>query len=190
MDRPRRLSYHELAQLRAQTDLQYGPLRHPIAVLLWNVRSAYNVGSIFRTCDAVRAEQLILSGYTPTPERHGIHKTALGAEQSVPWRAIVDPFEAITEQRRRGHRIIAVELAEGARPHWTLDGHDLPATFVFGNELVEISEEILAACDDALIIPMFGQKHSLNVAVSVGVVLYRAVEVIERQRYAALQTSR
>lgn len=190
MDHLRRLSYQELALLRAQTDHRYGQLRHPIVVVLWNVRSAYNVGSIFRTCDAVRAEQVILSGYTPTPERHGIHKTALGAERCVPWCSIADPLEAIAEQRRRGHRIYAVELAECARPHWTLDWGDMPATFVFGNELVGISEEILAECDDALVIPMFGQKHSLNVAVSVGVVLYRALEVIERQRHVAPRTSR
>jgi len=183
MDSPRRLSYDELEAHRAETDRAFGSKRHPIAVLLWNVRSAYNVGSIFRTCDAIRAEKLLLCGFTPTPERHGIHKTALGAEQSVPWQYYASAHEAIAEQRQRGHRILAVELAHGARPHWMVDARDLPATLIFGNELVGISEEILALCDDVLVIPMFGQKHSLNVAVSVGVVLYRALEVIERQVY-------
>jgi tRNA G18 (ribose-2'-O)-methylase SpoU len=174
----RRLSFEEIAEQRQQTDRVYGARRHPMSVLLWNVRSAYNVGSIFRTCDAARAESVIICGYTPGPDRHGVHKTSLGAEETVPWRRYADPLEAIAAQRAEGHRIIAVELARCARSITTLTAQDMPATFLFGNELVGISDEVLAACDDAVIIPMFGHKHSLNVAVSVGIVLYRALEAL------------
>ncbi len=177
MDR-RRLSYSELAAERAATEQRYGPQRHPIGVLLWNVRSAYNVGSIYRTCDAARVETLLLTGYTPGPDRHRLHKTSLGAENTVPWQRYTDPLEAIANQRAARHRIIAVELVTHARCYTTLSAADFPATFVFGNELVGVSDEILAACDDAIMIPMFGTKHSLNVAVSVGIVLFRAVEVL------------
>lgn len=178
MDRFRRLSFEEIAAERAAIDQSYGNRRHPVGVMLWNVRSAYNVGSIFRTCDAARVERLILTGYTPTPDRGGVHKTALGAEQSVPWEYIQPPQDAIERQRRAGHRIIAVELVEGARSYASLTAEKFPATFVFGNELVGIDEEILACCDEAVVIPMFGVKHSLNVAISVAVVLYHALEVL------------
>ncbi|MCX7930892.1 MAG: TrmH family RNA methyltransferase [Chlorobi bacterium] len=174
----RRLSFDDIATLRAETHFRYGALRHPIGVMLWNVRSAYNVGSIFRTCDATRVEQLVLCGYTPNPTTGKVHKTSLGAEQTVPWVHIANPFEAFERQRRAGHRILAVELAAGARSYATLTAEDFPATFVFGNELVGISDELLRASDDAIVIPMFGEKHSLNVAVSVGVVLYRALETL------------
>lgn len=178
MDRPRRLSFDEIAAARAATEQQYGSRRHPIGVMLWNVRSAYNVGSIFRTCDAARVELLLLSGYTPNPQTGKIHKTSLGAEETVPWIHLPDPFEAIAYQRQRQHRIIAVELAENARSYATLQRGDFPATFVFGNELIGIRDDILEQCDEALVIPMFGKKHSLNVAVSVGIVLYRAIEAL------------
>ncbi|GIV53879.1 MAG: rRNA methyltransferase [Candidatus Kapaibacterium sp.] len=177
MDR-RRLSYDELAAERRSTNQHYGQRRHPIGVLLWNIRSAYNVGSIFRTCDAARVEVLLLSGYTPGPDRHRVHKTSLGAEHTVPWQRYDDPHQAIAAQRHAGHRIIAVELVSNARPYTTVSADDFPATFVFGNELVGIGEDVLADCDDAIVIPMFGLKHSLNVAVSVGIVLYKAIEAL------------
>lgn len=178
MDCFRRLSFEEIAAERAATVQSYGNRRHPIGVMLWNVRSAYNVGSIFRTCDAARVECLILTGYTPSPDRGGVHKTALGAERSVPWEYIQNPHDAINRQRVAGHRIVAVELVEGARSYTSLKPGEFPATFVFGNELVGIDEEILACCDEAVVIPMFGMKHSLNVAVSVGIMLYRALETL------------
>lgn len=174
----RRLTFDELATQRVRTEVMYGTRRHPISVLLWNVRSAYNVGSIFRTCDAARVEQLILTGYTPTPDRGGVHKTSLGAEKTVPWVARLEPINALAEQRNKGHRIIAVELASRARTYSSLAADDFPATFVFGNELVGISDEILAECDESIVIPMFGVKHSLNVAVSVGIVLYQVLTVL------------
>ncbi len=171
----RKLSYEELCHQRLSLEeAQHAP-RHPITIVLDNVRSLYNVGSLFRTADAVRAQELILCGYTPTPPRPEIDKTALGATASVPWRYVRSCVDAIGELRRRGIRVFAVELTNESRPYDSLTSADFPAAFVFGNEIVGIQPEVLAQCDAALAIPMYGVKHSLNVAVAAGIVLYEAL---------------
>ncbi len=171
----RRLSYEELCQQRLSlAELRHVP-RHPIIIVLDNIRSLYNVGSIFRTADAVRAQELILCGYTPTPPRPEIEKTALGATESVPWRFQPSAVEAVLELRHRGIRVFAVELTDQSRPYDSLTPEDFPAAFVFGNEIVGIQPAVLQQCDAALAIPMYGTKHSLNVAVAAGIVLYEAL---------------
>jgi tRNA G18 (ribose-2'-O)-methylase SpoU len=171
----RKLTYAELCQQRLTPEEARRAPRHPIIVVLDNVRSLYNVGSLFRTADAVRAQEVILCGYTPTPPRPEIEKTALGATESVPWRFVRSCTEALQELRRHGVRIFAVELTTESRPYDSIDATEFPAAFVFGNEIVGIQPEVLALCDAALAIPMYGVKHSLNVAVAAGIVLYAAL---------------
>jgi tRNA G18 (ribose-2'-O)-methylase SpoU len=145
--------------------------------MLSNIRSLYNVGSIFRTCDAALVAELILCGFTPHPPRKEISKTALGAVDTVPWKYYTTDAEAIDYLRQSGIKVIAVELAEHARSYNELTPMDFPCCLVFGNELVGISDEVLAQCHDAISIPMFGVKHSLNVAVAAGVAVFEAVRI-------------
>jgi tRNA G18 (ribose-2'-O)-methylase SpoU len=171
----RKLTYTELLHQRLTLEHAQRVERHPIIVVLDNIRSLYNVGSIFRTADAVRVRELILCGYTPSPPRPEIDKTALGATQSVPWRAVASCVAAVRELRHSGIRVFAVELTDESRPYDSLTPEDFPAAFVFGNEIVGVQPEVLQYCHAALAIPMYGVKHSLNVAVAAGIVLYEAL---------------
>lgn len=146
-------------------------------VILDNIRSVYNVGSIFRTCDAAGVSKIYLCGTTPTPidrfgrARKDLAKVALGAETAVPWEHVSDTKEAISACKAEGGSVIAVEQAEDALDHRKLEVAGLVA-FVFGNEVDGISQEIRNLCDQTIEIPMHGSKESLNVAVSVGVILF------------------
>jgi tRNA G18 (ribose-2'-O)-methylase SpoU len=145
----------------------------PLAVVLDNVRSLNNVGSFFRTCDAFGVEKILLCGITATPPDREIHKTALGAEQTVPWQYFDRTTRALEALREDGYTIVAVEQAEGAV---SLDVFEPEAgeryALVFGNEVDGVSQEAVDMCGRAIEIPQVGTKHSLNVAVSGGVVLW------------------
>ncbi|MCS7176897.1 MAG: RNA methyltransferase [Candidatus Kapabacteria bacterium] len=180
----RKLSYEELCQQRLTIEQSRQAVRHPITIVLDNIRSLYNVGSIFRTADAIRAQEVILCGYTPAPPRPEIEKTALGATESVPWRYVRSCKEAIQSLRSAGIRIFAVELTDTAFPYDGLTTADFPAAFVFGNEIVGIQPEVLQVCDAALAIPMYGVKHSLNVAVAAGIVLYEALRCYRQGQWS------
>ncbi len=148
--------------------------RIPVAVVLDGVRSLHNVGSFFRTCDAFAVERLVLCGITGSPPDREIHKTALGAEMTVPWEHRADAADAIRSLADEGYVAIAVEQVAGAT---SLDRFD-PDTegkyaLVFGNEVDGVSQGALDVCAGAIEIPQAGTKHSLNVAVSGGVVLWR-----------------
>jgi 23S rRNA (guanosine2251-2'-O)-methyltransferase len=148
-----------------------------VYVLLHNVRSLYNVGAFFRTADAVGISRLYLSGFTGAPPSKQIAKTALGAEDSVPWER-VDAIELITAQGRAGCETAAIEIVDGA-----IDLFDwsprFPVLVVFGHEVEGLSAEILERCDTRVRIPMAGVKRSLNVATAGGVVLY---ELLRKSR--------
>jgi len=145
--------------------------RLPVAVLLDNVRSMYNVGAFFRTADATAIEKLYLCGITGRPPQRAIAKTALGAEETVPWEHTWEPVELIGRLRGRGYEIAAVETAVHA-----VDLYDwapqFPVCAAFGHEVEGLQPEISALCDTRVRIPMLGTKHSLNVATAGGVVLY------------------
>jgi len=149
----------------------YEGLRLPAAVLLDNVRSMYNVGSFFRTADATGLEKLYLCGITAHPPKSAISKTALGAEESVPWQHSAKALETIAELRERGYEIAAVETSLHS-----LDLFDwqpkFPVCVLFGHEVDGISPDLLAMADTHVRLPMLGRKHSLNVATAGGVVLY------------------
>jgi tRNA G18 (ribose-2'-O)-methylase SpoU len=145
----------------------------PVAVVLDNVRSLNNVGSLFRTCDAFAAERLVLCGITGTPPDREIHKTALGAELTVPWEHFPKTEQAVAGLREAGYTVVAVEQVEGAA---TLEGfvpdRAKKYALVFGNEVEGVSQNVVDMCDGAIEIPQAGAKHSLNVAVSGGVALW------------------
>lgn len=142
-----------------------------IRLLAHNVRSLWNVGSFFRTCDAFAVEHIFLTGYTGCPPRKEITKTALGAEETVPWEHIDDPLAVITALRNDEWSIVALELTEDA-----IDLEDFTppekVCLVVGHELSGVPQEIIAVADAVLKIPMLGTKESLNVAVAAGIALH------------------
>ena len=148
--------------------------RMPVTVVLDNIRSAQNVGSFFRTADAFAAERLCLCGITAVPPAREIHKTALGAELTVAWSRLERTADCLEALRREGCRILAVEQVEGSEG---LDDFRPEAgvryALVFGNEVEGVSQEAVDACDGAIEIPQAGTKHSLNVSVAGGVVLWK-----------------
>ena len=145
----------------------------PLTVVLDNVRSMQNVGAFFRTGDAFAVEQILLCGITATPPARDIHKTALGAEQSVAWSYYPTTLEAVEQLRTEGYTLLAVEQVEGAV---MLDQLEVdPAAkyaLVFGNEVMGVDQAVGDRCDGAIEIPQIGTKHSINVSVSGGVVLW------------------
>jgi 23S rRNA (guanosine2251-2'-O)-methyltransferase len=143
----------------------------PVSVLLDNVRSMYNVGAFFRTADAAAVDKLYLCGITARPPKSAIAKTALGAEDSVPWEHAWEPAPLVRSMRARGYEVAAVETSVHA-----VDLFDwaprFPVCVVFGHEVEGIRPEVSELCDTHVRIPMLGRKHSLNVATAAGVVIY------------------
>ncbi len=142
-----------------------------------SVRSLYNVGSIFRTSDGVLLEKLILTGFTPTPPRKEIEKTALGATQSVPWEYVKDPVRAVKQLKLAGYRACCLELTDDVAPYYDVSPDQYPLCLIIGNEISGVSKEVLAECDMAIEIPQFGIKQSLNVAVAYGVAVYELSKI-------------
>ena len=145
----------------------------PLTVVLDDARSLYNVGSVLRSCDAFRVEKVVLCGITAAPPHPEIHKTALGAEDSVSWRHADSALEAVRELRRQGVTVMAVEQCEGS----TMLNTFVPETgrryaVVLGNEVKGVRQDVVDECDGCLEIPQFGTKHSLNVSVTAGIVVW------------------
>jgi tRNA G18 (ribose-2'-O)-methylase SpoU len=145
----------------------------PVILLLENVRSMHNVGSVFRTADAFLAEAIYLCGFTPRPPHRDIHKTALGATETVEWKYIERAQDAVKLLKSEGYQIVGVEQVAGSIP---LQNFKLPGgrktVLIFGNEVEGVSEVVLSYCDACIEIPQFGMKHSLNVSVAAGMVLW------------------
>jgi 23S rRNA (guanosine2251-2'-O)-methyltransferase len=145
----------------------------PVTVVLDNVRSMHNIGSIFRTSDGFSVEQIYLCGITAQPPHREIEKTALGATQSINWTYFETPLQAIEKLREDGYRIIAIEQAENSimLNEFAPDINEKYA-LVFGNEVNGVSDEVMEKIDACIEIPQFGTKHSFNVVVSAGIVLW------------------
>lgn len=145
----------------------------PLTVVLDDVRSLHNVGSVFRSCDAFRVEAVYLCGITATPPAAEIHKTALGAEDSVAWKYFATAAEAVEELHRSEHKVFAVEQCEGSTMLQNLvpDGGGRYAV-ILGNEVKGVRQEVVDMSDGCLEIPQFGTKHSLNVSVAAGIVVW------------------
>jgi 23S rRNA (guanosine2251-2'-O)-methyltransferase len=151
----------------------------PVILLLENIRSMHNVGSIFRTADAFLAEAIYLCGYTPSPPHRDIHKTALGSTETVHWKYFDSAVKAVKTLKETGCRIIGVEQVVGSIPlqEFKIAGNERTA-FIFGNEVEGVSDECLKYCDACIEIPQFGMKHSLNVSVAAGMVLWELIRSV------------
>ncbi len=148
----------------------------PIIAVLENIRSAYNVGSVFRTADAFLLNAIYLTGYTCTPPHKEIKKTALGAEDTVEWKHFSNAGEAIRSLKKDGYKVYAVEQAKDSLQLQHVDfGSNEKIAVIFGNEVTGVEQETIHQCDGCIEIPQLGMKHSLNIATAAGVVLWEIV---------------
>jgi tRNA G18 (ribose-2'-O)-methylase SpoU len=173
----RKLTHSEISEKRITLENADKIERMPLVVIVDNVRSLYNVGSIFRTSDGVMIEKLILAGFTPHPPRKEIEKTALGSTKSVPWEYVKHPVEAIHALKDSGCKICCLELTDKSIPHYEIKKTDFPMCLVIGNEITGVGKEVIELCDVAIEIPMFGTKQSLNVAVAYGVAVFELAKI-------------
>ena len=149
--------------------------KFPIVVVLENVRSAYNVGSVFRTADAFLLQAIYICGYTAHPPHKEIKKTALGAEDTVDWKYFKKIGEAIHELKRLGYKIYAVEQAENSYKLQAASFSEEKIAVIFGNEVTGVEQSTIEQADGCIEIPQLGMKHSLNIATAAGVVLWELV---------------
>ena len=175
----RKLSMNELGRKSVNEFRQAEKMA--VVVVLDNIRSMHNVGSVFRTADAFLVQGICLCGYTPLPPHRDIHKTALGATETVAWRHFPATSEAILSLKEEGYAVFAVEQTEGSI---RLSGFGAafagasaakPVAVVFGNEVSGVDTAALALCDGSVEIPQWGMKHSLNVSIAAGIVLWELV---------------
>ena len=164
----RKLVHEEIVHRQAQKSQAK---RLPFCVVLNNIRSLYNVGSVFRTADGVGIEKLWLCGITGYPPQSGVAKTALGAEENVPWEYRKDVLPLLRELKQEGYQIVLLEQIKGSVAHDEFVPKD-PVCLVVGNEISGISDDLVSMCDQAVEIDMAGIKNSLNVAVAFGIIGY------------------
>ncbi|MFT3845193.1 MAG: RNA methyltransferase [Lacibacter sp.] len=175
----RKLSMDELN--RKSVDEFKEAEKNRIIVVLENIRSMQNVGSVFRTADAFLVEAVYLIGYTPQPPHRDIHKTALGATETVAWKYFSKTADAITELKAAGYKLYGIEQVESSiMLNDFVRTADDKIALIFGNEAEGVEQETLLACDACIEIPQFGMKHSLNISVAAGVVLWEMVRGVEK----------
>ncbi|MDA3815895.1 MAG: RNA methyltransferase [Prolixibacteraceae bacterium] len=145
----------------------------PVVVVLDNIRSCNNIGSVFRTSDALLIESIYLCGYTATPPNKDIHKTALDAEKSVDWKYFKETSDAVSELKSNGYKVYAIEQVDKSilLPDF-LPEADEKIAIIFGNEIKGVQQKVIDFCDGAIEIPQYGTKHSFNISVSAGIVLW------------------
>ena len=170
----RKLRTVEIGEQRLSLEQFREAKKLPLVVVLDDVRSMYNVGSVFRTSDAFRVEQIVLCGITSAPPHPEIHKTALGAEDSVSWSHCDTALAAVEALQQQGYTVLAVEQAEGstALPSFHPEQGRKYAV-VLGNEVKGVHQEVVDACNGCLEIPQLGTKHSMNVSVTAGIIIYQ-----------------
>lgn len=175
----RKLKNSELNRLSVEEFKEVTKL--PIIVVLDNVRSLNNIGSVFRTSDAFLLEKIYLCGITAQPPHKDIHKTALGATESVEWEYMEDTLECVDHLQKQGYHCLAIEQAEHSVMLNEFDSskHEKIAVF-FGNEVKGVQQAVIDKCDNCIEIPQLGTKHSLNISVSAGVVLWELFRGIGR----------
>ena len=149
--------------------------KKPLVVVMDNIRSMHNVGSVFRTADAFLISGICLCGFTPQPPHRDIHKTALGATDSVDWLYYENTVDAVLDLKAKGYKVLAIEQTEGSMMLDAYAHKDVPTAFVFGNEVDGVADEVLQVCDGVIEIPQWGMKHSLNISVAAAVVLWEFV---------------
>lgn len=175
----RKLTHEEVSKKRISLDESRACKRNPIYVLCDNIRSVYNIGSIFRTSDAALIEKLFLTGYTASPPRSEIEKVALGATESVKWEYVKKPIDAVSSLKIAGVKIVSLEMTDSSRKYFEISKSDFPLCLILGNELTGVSNELLQLSDSSIEIPQYGYKHSMNVAVAYGIALFEMVKVLK-----------
>ena len=166
----RKLKLEELNRLSI-TDFK-SKKKDPIVVLLDNVRSLHNVGSVFRTCDAMAVEKLYLGGITAKPPHREIQKTAIGATESVKWEYVEIAEAVVLKYKNLGYKIIAVEQTVNSKDLTKYKWNDEKTMIIFGNEVDGVQQNIIDMADLCIEIPQWGTKHSLNISVSAGIILW------------------
>jgi tRNA G18 (ribose-2'-O)-methylase SpoU len=155
----------------------------PLIVVLDDVRSMYNIGSVFRTCDTFRVEALYLCGICQTPPSTEIHKTALGAEDSVSWKYFKTTLEAVAELKKEGYQILSIEQVEHSTKLQTfVPQKGQRYAVILGNEVKGVHQEVVDISDGCLEIPQLGTKHSMNVSVTAGIIIYKFAETLILRR--------
>ena len=171
----RKLKLDELGRVSAE---EYKVIeKHPIVVVLDNIRSMHNVGAVFRTSDAFLIDKIYLCGITATPPHKEIHKTAIGAENSVDWEYVKNSNELVAKLKEDGYQIVTIEQTEGSvlLNEFEVDQSQKYA-IVMGNEVDGVQQSIIDQCDTCIEIPQSGTKHSLNVSVCTGIILWKWYE--------------
>lgn len=153
--------------------------RFPIVAVLDNIRSAYNVGSMFRTAECAYISKLILCGITACPPNPKLEKTALGTTATMPWDYFKDTLEAIKILKAQGYKVAALEITENSSPIQEITPFDFPLALVIGNEVTGVDERIIAQADKVLEIPLYGEKESLNVAIAFAVAVFLLLEKLK-----------
>jgi tRNA G18 (ribose-2'-O)-methylase SpoU len=169
----RKLSMDELGRMSV-ADFKIAP-KKPIVVVMDQIRSMHNVGSVFRTADAFLINGICLCGFTPQPPHRDIHKTALGATESVDWMYYEQTTDAVIALKNQGYKVYAIEQTEGSIPLNQFVKTEEPIAFVFGNEVDGVDQSVIEFCDGVIEIPQWGMKHSLNISVAAAVVLWEFV---------------
>lgn len=146
-------------------------MKKDIVIIAHNIRSLWNIGAIFRSADAFSVSHIHLTGYTATPPRKEIGKTALGAEKTIPWSEEKDPISVIKQRKKEGYTIISLELGQGSTPLMDFKT-EKPVCIILGHEILGVPEELMALSDATVHIPMLGAKNSLNVSVAAGIAMY------------------
>lgn len=175
----RKLSHDEIGKKRISLEAAKRVKRHPIYILCDNIRSIYNVGSIFRTSDAGLIQKLYLTGYTPRPPRPEIEKVALGSTKSVPWEYIRNPHDAVNALKKSGVKIASLEITDTGHKYYEIGKSDFPLCLILGNELTGVSNELISCSDFSLEIPQYGYKHSINVSVACGIALFEMLRILK-----------
>ena len=150
--------------------------KNPVIVVLDNIRSMHNVGSVFRTADAFLMEAIFLCGYTPQPPHRDINKTALGATETVDWMYFATTLEAVKVLKQKGYKVFAIEQVEGSVSLENFSQPNEKLAVIFGNEVTGVDANLLPLCDGHIEIPQWGMKHSLNISVAAGIVLWELSE--------------
>ncbi len=181
----KKLTILEMGRMNA--DEFKSAVKMPLIIILDNVRSLNNIGSVFRTSDAFRVEAIYLCGISATPPSPEIHKTALGAEDSVDWKYFEDTHEAVRSLQQQGYQVMAIEQCQGSTMlnEWQPDFQSESITgyaIVMGNEVKGVQQTVVDMCDGCIEIPQYGTKHSLNVSVTTGLVIWDFFKAFDKHK--------
>lgn len=177
----RKLTYEEQITKKLPAEAYKEIPRHPIFVVLDNIRSVHNVGAMFRTSDAALVQKVFLTGYTATPPREDLAKTALVTLKAVPWEYHKDPVMVIKKLKEEGVQIVSLEITDKSLDY-TEAPYEFPVCLIVGNELTGVQDELIALSDFSVQIPMHGKANSLNVATSFGIELYEILRHLRLEK--------